>query len=176
MIVVEGPDGAGKTTLVREIQSQFSVTIAPRIVSPQAEALTDLRQATEDRVRKLNQGVVFDRHPLISGPIYGMGMQDTRTNDFMFNDFGWLIAMMGLFYQAKPTIIYCIPPRDICLEDNRGCWPDSCHWNQRRSVYNGYVAKAATDIGLRRAVHYDYTEGTGHMQSIMGYINREEMF
>jgi hypothetical protein len=176
MIVVEGPDGAGKTTLIKEIRAQFPVVVADRLVSPEARpVVTDMRLATESRTRGLNQGVVFDRHPLISGPIYHAILGGT-TNTFMFEDLGWLTFMNTLFEQAKPTLIYCIPPRKVCLEDNVSCWPSHASYDDREAIYDLYMARASLDLGTGRAEHYDYTEGSGHMKSIMGYINRQEMF
>lgn len=175
MIIVEGADGAGKTTLVKEIAAQFPVTVAPRVVSTEAKAMGDLKQATEDRTRNLNQGMIFDRHPLISGPIYHSVLGGT-TNAFMFENLGWLVAMNTLFIRARPTIIYCIPPREVCLETNVDCWPSHTSYDNREAIYDLYMARAAIDLGTTRAVHYDYTEGSGHLKSIMGYINREEWF
>lgn len=174
MIVVEGPDGAGKTTLVKEIQSHFPVTLAPRVVNTEAQAMVDLKQWVEDNVRQLNQGVLFDRHRLISEPIYGPILRDATESGF--DDLGWLMAMMQMFYAAKPTIIYCIPPKDTCIVQNASCWPTQTTGRQRSAIYDAYVAKAAVDCGLLKAQHYDYTEGPLHLKSIMGYINREEWF
>jgi hypothetical protein len=173
MIVVEGPDGGGKTTLIKEIQANFPVTIAPKIVGTQGEALTNIRAATEERVRSLNQGVVFDRHPVISGPIYHVVLGGP-TNAFMFENPGWLWAMIELFYRAQPTIIYCIPPRKICLEDNANSWPDGTNHDDREAIYDLYLAHRGRDF--KNSAHYDYTEGSGHMRSIMGYISRGEFF
>jgi hypothetical protein len=175
VIVVEGPDGAGKTTLVREIAAQFPVTVGHRLVSTEARALGEMKRATEDRTRNLNQGMVFDRHPLISGPIYHAVLGGT-TNAYMFEDFAWLTEMSGVFIRAKPTLIYCIPPRDTCLEQNAGCWPSHTTYDDREAIYDLYLARAAIDVGVGRAIHYDYTEGSKHLKNVIGYINREEWF
>jgi hypothetical protein len=176
MIVVEGPDGAGKTTLVQEIAAQFPVTIGEKLIGVETETLVpDFKAATEARTRDLNQGMVFDRHPLISGPIYHAILGGT-TNAFMFQDFDWLTAMNTLFERNRPTLIYCIPPREVCLEQNAACWPSRTSYDDREGIYDLYLARAALDLGVGRAIHYDYTEGAGHLRSIMGYINRQEFF
>lgn len=175
MIVVEGPDGAGKTTLVKEIQSQFDVVVAPRVVDTDANAMVDLKAWVENNVRQLNQGVVFDRHRLISETCYGPILRQGRTEPG-FDDLGWLTAMMEFFYRSKPTIIYCIPPKSICVSYNAECWPTQTSPEQRDAIYDNYITRAAIDFGLLRAQHYDYTEGPNHLKSIMGYINREEYF
>lgn len=175
MIVVEGPDGAGKTTLVKETQSHFPVTIAPRVVNTEAQAMVDLKQWVEDNVRQLNQGVIFDRHRLISETCYGPVLRQGMTEPG-FADLGWLSAMLQMFYAAKPTIIYCIPPKHVCVSRNAACWPTQASYDQCDAIYDNYITRAAIDLSLRRATHYDYTEGPNHLKSIMGYINREEWF
>lgn len=171
MIVVEGPDGSGKTTLIREIQSEFPVTLAPRVVSKDAEAMVDLVKWVEDDNAKLSQGVVYDRHRLISETIYGPVLRDSPQPGF--DDIVWLEIQMRLFYGKKPTLIYCIPPWPVVAE-NAASLPASCTRSQAQDIYNLYVARAAVDVGCRRAVIYDYT--LTPVRVLMSYINREEMF
>lgn len=176
MIVVEGPDGAGKSTLIREIQSEFPITLAPRVVSKDAEAMVDLVKWVEEDNAKLGQGVVYDRHRLISEPIYGAILRAQAEPGF--DDIDWLERMMRQFYSKKPTLIYCLPPREVVKNnvfadrDNSVVRGDSGSVIER--IYNLYVARAAVDVGCRRAYIYDYTSTP--LKLIMGTINREEMF
>lgn len=172
MIVVEGPDGSGKTTLIREIQAQFSVTIAPRVVSKDAEAMVDLKKWVEEDNKKLGQGVVYDRHRLISETIYGPILRDHPEPGF--DDLEWLASQMQWFYRKKPVIIYCLPPQYVVL-DNASSLPRHATVEHARKIYRAYTARAAVDIGCGRAVHFDYTN-PHHLKPLMGYINREEMF
>jgi len=177
MIVVEGPDGSGKTTLIKEIQTQFPVTVAPRVVSKDAEAMVDLVQWVEENNQKLDQGVVYDRHRLISEPIYGPVLRSQT--EAGFEDIHWMTAQMRLFYAKKPVLIYCLPPRGIVKanafsdDDNRVVQGEDGRTLER--IYDLYVARAAVDIGTSRAYLYDYTQ-PGALRGIMGTISREEMF
>jgi GTPase SAR1 family protein len=173
MIVVEGPDGSGKTTLIKEIQSEFAVTIAPRVVSKEAEALLDLRVWVEQNNRKLDQGVVYDRHRLISETIYGPILRDGTEPGF--DDINWLAEQMHQFYAKRPVIIYCLPAKGVVLE-NRSSLPSKATYQQASNIYDLYVARTAIDNAFGRSVIYDYTKGSRHLANIMGHINRNEMF
>ncbi len=52
MIIVEGPDGAGKTTLVERIESEYGLTREPRAVSAGAEKLKPIGRYIEDELEK----------------------------------------------------------------------------------------------------------------------------
>lgn len=173
MIVIEGPDGSGKTTLIHEIKTQFPVTIAPRVVTKDAEAMVDLVQWIEEDNAKLNQGVLYDRHRLISETIYGPILRDEPQPGF--DDIKWLGQQMSLFYGKKPVVIYCLPPWPVVME-NQFSLPKGCTTQQARSIYNLYVARAAVDEAYKRAWIYDYTSSSMQLRALMGIINREEMF
>ena len=67
MIIVEGPDGAGKTTLIRQLQERWpDLAVAPRVVSKDAEAMVDLQEWVNINLSDGPQYKIFDRHRLIS--------------------------------------------------------------------------------------------------------------
>ncbi|MCA1807247.1 MAG: ATP-binding protein [Actinobacteria bacterium] len=69
MIVVEGPDGAGKTTLIRDLSALLNIPVAPRVVSQETKAMVDLRQWTEDNV---SRGVPTSRDLLFTASTNGL--------------------------------------------------------------------------------------------------------
>lgn len=158
MIVVEGPDGAGKTTLIEKLATEFALPIAPKIVASDMSSQVLSKKAwCESNVSKGFSATLYDRHCLISEPIYNIV---TRSSfDPGFDDVGWLSAMMTMFYKwCSPLIIYCLPDLDTIrtnIEDD----PDQ---PQRvkdaiRKIYGLYVAKAAADVPQAGALIYDYT-------------------
>lgn len=171
MIVVEGPDGSGKSTLVKAIEAEFNVTVAPRVVSTDAEAMVDLKAWTEVNVRHQHHGVVFDRHRLISEPIYGPILRSQPEPGF--DSLGWLNAMFQLFYANKPTIIYCLPNWAVVRQHQTNL-PKGATEAQARKIYDLYLTRAGLDLALHRAVHYDFTEGSLHTKSILNYIRYNE--
>lgn len=108
MLIVEGPDGAGKTTLIASIQNYLGWPVAPRVVSKDMKAMGDLVNWVEENVAEGFQDKIFDRHRLISGPIYSTVMK--AKPDEGFEDFRWLHLMQyRLLQQVAPVIIWCMP-------------------------------------------------------------------
>lgn len=160
MIIVEGPDGSGKTTLLRELSAYFpDVPIAPRVVSKDAEAMVDLKEWTEENTALGWQNKFYDRHRLISEPIYGAILRDKPEPGF--NDFAWLGSQMGKFYRnVKPLVIYCLPPLNVVLHNLQGDEDNATINPKSEVIYAAYVAAISRDFILRRenTILYDYTQ------------------
>ena len=161
MIVVEGPDGAGKTTLIDDIISATGLDVSPRVVSKDAEAMVDLKKWTEENVAKGFQNLIFDRHRLISEPIYGPILRTEPEPGF--DDLPWFQGQLRRFYQLEPVLIYCLPPLQVV-------WENVCNDPDNRvvhyegtiaKIYGAYFNKAITDHVLERknVWIYDYTSG-----------------
>lgn len=158
MIVVEGPDGGGKTTLIKVLEDYFEFPIAPRVVSQDAEALVDLKAWTEANVAGGWSATIYDRHRLISEPIYGPILRNNSEPGF--NDFMWLYNMNNMFRRCNPIVIYCLPP-EAAVRSNVENDPDNKVIAPKiKRIYRAYVAKAATDALSIGALHYDYTSHT----------------
>lgn len=74
MIIVEGPDGAGKTNLINRLGERFQLDVHPKFVHSTDYAGTahDLfSRACRDVVEVHKDLLLYDRHPLISEYVYG---------------------------------------------------------------------------------------------------------
>lgn len=158
MLIVEGPDGAGKSTLVKLLAAVTDFPVAPRVVSAETKAMTDLMVWTERNVSQGFQRVIFDRHRLISDPIYRFAIMSKQMDANLYS-LPWLTRMFAAFHQCMPIVIYCMPPLGTIYrnlendEDNRAVFQDIDR------VYYMYAAKVAHDTSLSRIdmFHYDYT-------------------
>lgn len=157
MLIVEGPDGSGKSTLVRRLSGDLSMPISPRVVQSDTTAMVDLARWTEDNVARGFQRMLFDRHRLISEPIYGPVLRGRQNAHFI--NHGWLSQMMWQFYAAEPIIIYCLP-------DIRTIWrnvkkPETenqvvAQVGVVEALYTGYITRATLDMARGVSKLYNY--------------------
>jgi hypothetical protein len=115
MLVVEGPDGAGKSTLARRLSMELGWPIAPKVVDSRTMPLTDMREWVEQNLEAGLQKTIFDRHRLISEPIYGPLLRGTM--DPGFDDAWWLRRMHTRFRELHPMVIFCLPPLEACVHN-----------------------------------------------------------
>jgi GTPase SAR1 family protein len=171
VIIVEGPDGAGKTTLINTLKEKLNLEVAPRVVSKDAEAMVDLRVWVEKNLMAGWQPLIFDRHRLISEPIYGPILRAEWEPGF--SEVDWLVPTLHQFYTLEPIIIYCLPPfktvwdNVLSNDDNR-----LFHGNPQgvRAIWGAYLNKAATDFAFNKNVYlYDYTE-PAYSDGMLGVI------
>lgn len=161
MIVVEGPDGAGKTTFISQLVEATGLPVAPRVVAKDTTAMGDLQRWVHENVTRGWHETIYDRHRLISEPIYGLVMRPD-TPEPGFSDLSWFYAMLEEFYHSKPVVVYCLPPFEVVWEnimkddDNK-----TFHREGRkvRQIWTAYMNKACTEFALRKGYVwvYDYT-------------------
>jgi hypothetical protein len=101
MIIIEGPDASGKSTLADFLAAALSAPIKRSEGPPKSP------RDMEDRLKRymeLPPETIFDRHPVVSEHIYSQTFGRTSTIDP-----GWTRA----FYEAAPILIYCDPVRQF---------------------------------------------------------------
>ena len=109
MIIAEGPDGGGKTSLVKVIADEmgFEARRSPHLEhkkQPGKEHVEWWHEQLEARQSdRLN--VVYDRCFMLSEPIYSLAMQRTPLVQP-----GEYSQMLDMFFENKPLIIFCLPP------------------------------------------------------------------
>lgn len=168
MIIVEGPDGGGKSTLVQKLAYELKLPVADKVVASDTTAMTDLVKWTEDNVARGFQPTIFDRHRLISEPIYGPILKSRQ--DPKFCDLTWLSQQLWLFYGCKPVIIYCLPDimtvrRNVSMEDS----DNEVVAGRIAAIYAAYVNRATLDFtnGVGRLYNYKTT----HLSDLLGWVN-----
>lgn len=73
IVIVEGPDGLGKTSLVRMVSEATGAlkTVPLASVEPQARGTLVLADGFKSLHDYEGHKVVYDRHPFVSEPVYG---------------------------------------------------------------------------------------------------------
>lgn len=107
MIIVEGPDGAGKSTLIKKLMdADPKIVMAPRACTSLAGPLSGIELVNWLQQCGVMRGYVYDRHPCISGPVYGAVYADPVN--------GWVGSWVRKCFreiQDVARVIYCRPPR-----------------------------------------------------------------
>lgn len=146
MIIIEGMDNSGKTTLARTLAAHFAWPLVhspgyySKMVSWAKSTLT------------IRGSRVYDRHPCISEQVYGPILRDK-------DEFKTLEGkkVLKLFVKINPLVIYCKPPDSVIVNDMgeqmEGVKNSAFHLIM---AYNRLVAYLKL-WGLL-VVKYDYTE------------------
>ena len=157
MIIFEGPDGAGKTTLIEAFQDAFNIPVAPRVVTKDTKAMVNLQTWVDKNLDEGFQYTIFDRYRLISESIYGPILRGTPQPGF--SNITWMAPRLDRFYRLKPIIIYCLPPLET-VKANLLNDPDNTAVESKiDAIYSAYVARAALDYSLSPGTVkiWDYT-------------------
>lgn len=158
-IIVEGPDGGGKTRLIEALMYRY-----PRLIRG-SKASTSLRGPVKNLaawVKKeftvmdgVGDPMVYDRHPVISEPIYGPIARGQAQPGFSPSP--WLSSVRLNMY-ARTFVIWCIPPLEQCrkaVADDRDMPGVSENID---ALHAAYVHEAKVWGGP--SIRYDLTKGT----------------
>jgi len=105
MIIVEGMDNTGKTTLIKNLVSEFKLDV--RGSPSHLVGTPQLMLWVEDEIEiKYDKPPIYDRWPLISEEVYGPMLRGSSDAEGRF--IGWAARMCAL-------IIYCKPPIEKIL-------------------------------------------------------------
>jgi hypothetical protein len=176
-VVVEGPDGGGKTTLIRQLVERTGLAMAERASDSAQGPIDDIgRYIDNDLLHHDREPLIYDRYPLISELVYGPTIRGyMRFNPEEILDVKWLIDRLDLFHHSFPVLIYCLPPWH-CVSENVQSSKNEQMWGVKlniRRIYEMYIALYARDAaaGLR-VHHWDYTQ-PGNLDVIVRDIKVE---
>lgn len=159
MIILEGPDGAGKTTLMEQLLDAFpSIEHHERASTSTGGPVDNIFNWAEADVETwpVQPLSFYDRHPLISEPIYGTilrGNVDPRFGD---------VAGANLMHKlnSKALVVYCLPEFSTVFANIQKNEADQLSgvgeniWD----IYESYRQRMFTHAHYmpHTAFHYDY--------------------
>lgn len=160
MIVLEGPDGGGKTTLMNHLQDVFGLHVAARFASSDEGPKDNLDQLViKDMVNYWDGSEVrlYDRHPFISEFIYGPIIRG-KVKDGL--DRRNMLGYRAMF-DMKALVILCVPPfevayRNVTQEKDFPQMPGVEREFDR--IYTGYHRELRS--AAYEPIWYDYTMHT----------------
>lgn len=138
-IVLEGPDGGGKSTLAAQLQQHLG---GWRI--QESEGPPHYENEINDRIERYLQfeDTIFDRHPIVSQTIYSMLRDDDQLP---------ASALVTAFYEEGHVFIY-IPSKDLS-QHVLGVHDSPSHleaieknWEQLQAYYDQWAVQHANLI------------------------------
>lgn len=173
-IILEGPDGGGKTRLVLRLQERFQCEVAPRVVEKDTTSKIDLKKWVEEDVIKWPHKMIYDRHRLISEPIYGPLIRGYLTDGF--DDPAWFRLNLSryLYVANGPIVIYCMPPEHEVINNLDGDTDNRAVVNYGRTLYWLYHAqRAMASATLNPPITWDYTKHYNQFDALVDEICRQ---
>lgn len=165
MIIVEGPDGGGKTSLITMLAERLDFEVMPRPCTSDegVDPETLCEWVDKDLSLPVHHQGVYDRHPLISEPIYGPVVRGHMADGW--NHLSWLSSRLNILRTRNPFYIFCLPPLGAVLyniAEEHGY--ETKHLRgvhtHARAIYDMYCMRAAQEISqpFARVWIWDYTE------------------
>lgn len=167
MLIVEGPDGAGKTTLIKQLRREydFMLVVSSGPMRTRQRFIASLmlfsyfeRSYPTKPVAMLPIPIVCDRHPAISEPIYGSLFRQP----YIFEDEVTLLP--------STSIIYCRPPVEtirVGLNANVQLDGVASKLDELVAAYDRRFQSAVENVFV-----YDWTRA-GDWDKLQGWLNFE---
>jgi deoxyadenosine/deoxycytidine kinase len=164
-IIVEGPDGAGKTTLAKRVAEHYQLeyrrppdSVLSSSSGPLSGELVEWWESQLARAPDELATTVYDRCFYISDPIYQQAVPD---RDLMIHPHSLALGIMRL-WNTEPYLIFCLPEFATILTNVRVAGRDhlditaealSKIWNQ----YHAYHAMWSQSL-YENVIKYNYEE------------------
>lgn len=164
MLIVEGPDGGGKTSLITRMQERLGFEVMPRAcTSDNGIDVKTLRDWVDrDLSLPVHHHGFYDRHPLISEPIYGPLIRGHMAEGF--SDVQWLSQRLAMLRNRQPLYVFCLPPLEVVVENIHHTHDLSTKHlrgvhTHARALYELYILRAAIESATPycRVWTWDYT-------------------
>lgn len=171
MLIVEGPDGSGKSSLIRRLSADLRWPVAPKVVDSDTTPMVNLGAWVDANTQQGFQHKIFDRHRLVSEPIYGPSLRSTQDANFL--DLGWVAEMNWRLYTARPIFIYCLPSLETVRRNVNGDPNNAAVAKRITAIYAAYVTRATIDFTSKSTSAKLFNYETTLYEDVINWTRRE---
>lgn len=163
MIIVEGCDNTGKSTLVARIASDLKIMAITSRSRPRS--IEDIAQYTaEMTLLSCKYPTVFDRWQPISESIYGPVCRNTQLiDDEAQTALDWVTSFVN------PLVIYCRPPLAAVVKTIHAREQMEGVVDRVEDLYNGYDERMREVAQVMAVMVHDYTTTT--YEDLLVHVN-----
>jgi hypothetical protein len=170
MLIVEGPDGAGKSTLVKKLAVDLDLKVGERATKDRNKLYTVTRQDTYTALAREVQGNkkprIWDRlffSEMVYAPLVGRDCEFSPQEQTF---------VKGILTTIGCPIIICRPPLDVVDANVRDAEQME---GVKENIHGIYTAYGAVAEGMPWVLWYDYTEGIAGRHPLGGFKSYDEI-
>lgn len=172
-IIVEGCDGAGKTTLIQRLQYDFPhLALHPRFATSKEGPLDNLAgRVYEDRYELASGKWIYDRHPIISEYVYSQTLPARQIDPEFLTP---TMAHVYRFIAGESFVVWCQPPFHLIEKNVEHEEQMPGVIENLRKLYDAYCIQYVTWPG--EDALYDYSEQGSYLrvyEMIRAYYGRK---
>lgn len=116
MILVEGPDNSGKSTLIEQLAKEFDLFKCDRPHGPPKTPEELLNRTLDVQNFYKSKMVIMDRNPVIGESIYGPILRGHNMWDDLDEKMNCEAELFSKLLSGTIFLIYCRPPRETLLD------------------------------------------------------------
>lgn len=157
-IIVEGPDGAGKTTLIQHLSEHLGVPVHDKASSSIGGPVDYLGKWVDSDMGTLRNPFtqfIYDRHPVISEPIYARLVRK-QPAQYPFEVDEFVNGVREVIYDSS-VVVWCLPGLDVVMSNVMKNWRDQMPGvvTNIGKLHQAYATAMFRWRGPKR--QYDYT-------------------
>lgn len=166
MIIVEGPDGSGKSSLIRRLSEDLGLRVHERasdsIKGPKGDmSVWAYRDVSTQRDHHLVE--VYDRHPLVSQYIYGPIAREYLEPNMQSTTMHLAIRMLA----KQCLMIFCLPPIDVVKANVAEAEQMAGVEENIARIYHMYCSMRMFWPNAANLMTFDYTQNGSYDQVIV---------
>lgn len=161
-IVVEGPDNAGKSTLIKFLESNLRRSVVHNTVDKDSDSV----MAKQAKELSLEGDTIYDRSAVVSEYIYCLVLGRTPVIPVNISDVADLCD--------NTVMVFCLPPLDKVLATSKDEMPGVVE--NLEALYNQYdnLIDELVMMGKQLFV-YDWTMEEDGAEAALDYINERNL-